>query len=176
VFFEAARRLAAFLAAAETALGAEREATIGRELTKRHEEIIRGRLGELRERIAGRDLRGEVTLLIAGAAAQISAPEAADVDAEIRAGRAAGRGLRELSAEIARRTGPRREIYRRALPLERDSSRGKRNPHYQALTPPPRSPFRMATSSGAIAGNAPQRSASRRLSSDEGYFSLDAEH
>src|SRR5881398_579613 len=41
VFFEAARRLAAFLAVAETALG-DREATIARELTKRHEELLRG--------------------------------------------------------------------------------------------------------------------------------------
>src|SRR5205823_7313506 len=41
VFLEAARRLAAFLAAAEAALG-DREAVIARELTKRHEEVLRG--------------------------------------------------------------------------------------------------------------------------------------
>src|SRR5439155_545432 len=61
VFFEAARRLAAFLAAAEAALG-DREAAIARELTKRHEEILRGRLSALRKRVARRAaLRGEVT-------------------------------------------------------------------------------------------------------------------
>jgi len=51
VFFEAARRLAAFLAAAEAALG-DREAVIARELTKRHEEVLRGTLAHLGERIA----------------------------------------------------------------------------------------------------------------------------
>src|SRR5207247_799042 len=46
--------------------------------------------------------------------------DAASVGDERRAGRAAGRGLRELAAEIARRTGmPRREVYRRGLALER---------------------------------------------------------
>src|SRR5207249_129941 len=69
LFFEAARRLAAFLAAAEAALG-DREAAIARELTKRHEEILRGRLSALRERVGRRaSLRGEVTVLVAGAPA-----------------------------------------------------------------------------------------------------------
>jgi 16S rRNA (cytidine1402-2'-O)-methyltransferase len=120
LFFEAARRLAAFLAAAEAALG-EREAVLARELTKRHEEILRGRLGELREELAGREsVRGEVTLLVAGRGEDEPAAASGDVDAEIQAARTAGRGLRELSAEIARRTGlPRREVYRRALALEK---------------------------------------------------------
>jgi len=118
IFFEAARRLPAFLAAAEEALG-DREVAIARELTKRHEEILRGRLGELRRALATRALRGEVTMLVAGAPPRAMEAETADVDAEIRAARAAGQGIRELSAAIARRTGlPRREVYRRALALE----------------------------------------------------------
>src|SRR5438128_3338495 len=51
VFFEAGRRLAAFLAAAHAALG-EREAAVAREVTKRHEEIMRGTLGTLAERVS----------------------------------------------------------------------------------------------------------------------------
>jgi 16S rRNA (cytidine1402-2'-O)-methyltransferase len=119
VFFEAARRLAAFLAAAAEALG-DRDVVIARELTKRHEEILRGRLAELRVRLQHVDVRGEVTVLVAGAPESARGEEPVDVDADIRAGRAAGQGLRELSAAIARRTGlPRREVYRRALALER---------------------------------------------------------
>jgi 16S rRNA (cytidine1402-2'-O)-methyltransferase len=119
VFFEAARRLDAFLTAAETALG-DRDVVIGRELTKRHEELVQGRLADVRRTLAARaPLRGEVTVVVAGAAPTARA-EPVDVDAEIRAGRAAGRGLRELSHEIARRTGlSRRDVYRRALELER---------------------------------------------------------
>jgi len=120
VFFEAARRLGAFLAAAEAALG-DREAALGRELTKRYEEILRGTLSELRERLGRRAaLRGEVTVLVAGAPETPPVRDEASIDDQLRAGRAAGRGLRELAAEIARRTGlSRREVYRRGLALER---------------------------------------------------------
>src|SRR5207244_1393706 len=82
---------------------------VGREITKRYEEILRGRLGELLRHVRAHAPRGEVTVLIEGAA-EAPHPAVGDVDGDIRAARAAGRGLAELSAEIARRTGrPRRE-------------------------------------------------------------------
>jgi len=66
-------------------------------------------------------LRGEVTVLVTGAAEAEPAHDVASIDEELRAGRAAGRGLRELAAEIARRTGmSRREVYRRGLALEQE--------------------------------------------------------
>jgi 16S rRNA (cytidine1402-2'-O)-methyltransferase len=119
LFIEASRRLDAFLAAAEEALGGDREAVVARELTKLHEELLRGTLRDLRRRLAGRDVRGEVTVLVAGAPAGKTVVPV-DVEEQIRGARAAGQGIRQLSEEIARRTGlPRREIYRRALALER---------------------------------------------------------
>src|SRR5262249_36819030 len=119
VFFEAARRLGAFLAAAVDALGADREAVVARELTKRHEELLRGTLGDLQRRLAGRDVRGEVTVLVAGAAGE-KPSLGVELDDQIRGARAAGQGIRQLSEDIARRTGlPKREVYRRALALER---------------------------------------------------------
>ena len=120
VFLEAARRLAVFLAAAEAALG-DRAAVVARELTKRHEEILRGTLASLREEVASRPaLKGEVTVLVAGASLREPASDATSLDDEIRAARAAGRGLREVATDLARRTGiGRREIYRRGLVLER---------------------------------------------------------
>ena len=120
VFFEAARRLAPFLAAAEAALG-DRETAVARELTKRHEEVLRGTLAELAERVAamGR-VRGEVTILVGARAAPEVPPATPDLDARIRTARAAGRSVADLAAEIARETGvPRRAVYRRALALER---------------------------------------------------------
>jgi len=118
VFLEAARRLPAFLAAAADALG-DRPAVVARELTKRFEEILRGTLGSLRVEVETRAaLRGEVTVLIGGVP-EAAAIEPMTLDDEIRAGRAAGRGLKELAAEIARRTGlSARDVYRRALTLE----------------------------------------------------------
>jgi len=109
-----ARRLAAFLA---PTLG-DRGTGIARELTKRHEEILRGGLSD---RAARRpSLPGAVTVLVAGTPETEPACEVASVDEELRAGRAAGRGLRELAVEIAQRTGvAHREVYRRGLALER---------------------------------------------------------
>lgn len=120
VFYEAARRLPAFLAAAQAALG-DREVVIARELTKLHEELLRGRLSTLATDVAARPpLRGEVTVLVAGAGTDAPVTAAVDLDARITAARAAGLGVRELSVALAAETGlPRREIYQRALALER---------------------------------------------------------
>src|SRR5579875_1329306 len=126
VFFEAARRLAGFLAAAAAVLG-DREAVVARELTKRHEEWLRGRLSELCGRVeAAAPLKGEVTVLVAGAAtaAAVHAP-GVGLDARIRAALARGEHLRDLAHAIARETGtPRRAVYRRALELVRQESPG----------------------------------------------------
>jgi 16S rRNA (cytidine1402-2'-O)-methyltransferase len=66
VFFESPRRLADTLNDAVEALGAERKAVVCRELTKTHEEIVRGTLGELAE-WAGDGVLGEITVVLAGA-------------------------------------------------------------------------------------------------------------
>jgi len=117
VFLEAGRRLGEFLVAAEQAFG-DREAVIGRELTKVHEELLRGRLSQLRARIEGDAVRGEVTVLIAGA--EPAEVDAAGIDGAIREARERGLGVRELSADVAHRLGvARRLVYRRALELER---------------------------------------------------------
>lgn len=63
IFYEAPHRLAASLRDAYEVLG-EREAVVARELTKLHEEIRRGRLGELAEYYANVEPRGEIVLLI----------------------------------------------------------------------------------------------------------------
>jgi 16S rRNA (cytidine1402-2'-O)-methyltransferase len=66
VFFESPRRLAECLDDAVTALGPQRRAVVCRELTKTHEEIRRGTLGELAEWAADGVL-GEITVVLAGA-------------------------------------------------------------------------------------------------------------
>ena len=67
VFFESPRRAAASLADAAEAFGPDRDAALARELTKLHEEVLRGRLGELAGEIGERPgLRGEVTVVVGG--------------------------------------------------------------------------------------------------------------
>src|SRR5215470_12845810 len=69
VFFEAGRRAGATLAGLAAAFGPGRRAVVCRELSKTHEEIRRGTLGELAEWAAG-GLLGEVTLVVAGSPAR----------------------------------------------------------------------------------------------------------
>src|SRR4051794_7319074 len=68
VFFESPHRLADALGDASAAFGPSREAAVCRELTKTHEEIRRGPLSELAA-WAAEGVRGEITLVVAGASA-----------------------------------------------------------------------------------------------------------
>lgn len=71
VFFEAPHRIATTLTDMERELGHDREAVVARELTKAHETLYRGTLGELAQR-AREDAnvaRGEITVVVRGAAA-----------------------------------------------------------------------------------------------------------
>lgn len=122
VLFEAPGRVGATLAALHEALG-ERPACVARELTKLHEELVRGPLSALAARFAEKAPRGEVTLVVGGApeGAVAELGEAADADAppldeRIRALVAAGRSPREVAAALGGARGvPRREIYARAV-------------------------------------------------------------
>jgi 16S rRNA (cytidine1402-2'-O)-methyltransferase len=110
VLFEAGNRAAATLEDLMEALG-DRQAALARELTKLHEEIARGRLSELRARFTG-ELRGEVTLVVAGAA---EAPEEVPLEPledEIRRRLAAGEAPTEVARAVAKGRGvPRSEAY-----------------------------------------------------------------
>jgi 16S rRNA (cytidine1402-2'-O)-methyltransferase len=120
VFYEAPQRLQSFLADAVAAFGAGRQAVIARELTKLHESVHHGTLEQLAARAEGDpDLRrGEIVVLVAGAAERPAEP-GADRDRVLLA------LLKSLSpsqaaATAAELTGARRnDCYRRALELAR---------------------------------------------------------
>jgi 16S rRNA (cytidine1402-2'-O)-methyltransferase len=63
ILYEAPHRVAETLGEARQVLG-DRPACLARELTKVHEEFLRGRLSELQELVAARNVKGEITLLI----------------------------------------------------------------------------------------------------------------
>jgi 16S rRNA (cytidine1402-2'-O)-methyltransferase len=66
IFYEAPHRIADTLADLETVFGATQYSVIARELTKLHEEFLRGPVGELRAQLATRSvIRGEIVLLFA---------------------------------------------------------------------------------------------------------------
>lgn len=110
VFFESPRRLAACLGDAAEELGADRRAVVCRELTKVHEEVVRGSLGELADWAAAGVL-GEITVVLAGA--QPRADVVALV-AEVQALVDAGMRVKDACAEVvaANPGAPsRRELY-----------------------------------------------------------------
>jgi len=126
VFFEAARRLAATLAAMETVFGPDREAAVVREITKTFEESVPGTLAELHARFAAAEARGEIVIVVAGAPAAVGgvAADSASADAgaiTVEALCDAGVSLKDASAAVARITGAsRREVYQRALARRRE--------------------------------------------------------
>lgn len=112
VFFEAPHRLAAALDDLVAAFGGERAAAVCRELTKTHEEVRRGSLAELAAWTAGEDVRGEITLVVAGASAAATAPDTAGLVAAVAAREAAGEARKEAIAAVARSHGlPKRQVF-----------------------------------------------------------------
>jgi 16S rRNA (cytidine1402-2'-O)-methyltransferase len=122
VLLEAGRRLPALLDAAVEAFGA-RDAVVGRELSKRHEELLRGPLPQLAARVrAGGAVRGEVTVLIAGGGGEppAAALDEAALEARLAAALQGGASVRDAATALARETGrSRRDLYQRALALTR---------------------------------------------------------
>lgn len=113
VLLETAPRLAAALADMAAALG-DRPAAVARELTKLHEEVRRGRLGELAAhyRTAGPP-KGELVVVIAPPEAAAPAPDAIDAALDAALVRMS---LKDATLAVAQSLGlPRRTVYARAL-------------------------------------------------------------
>ncbi|MDQ1739893.1 MAG: rRNA (cytidine1402-2-O)-methyltransferase [Pseudonocardiales bacterium] len=104
VFFESPHRVAESLADLAQALGADRPAAVCRELTKTYEQVIRGSLAQLCDWAAG-DVRGEITLVVAGRRAGSAELAAAELAALVSAREQAGQGRKEAIAEVAASTG-----------------------------------------------------------------------
>lgn len=118
ILYESPRRLHATLVDLRQAWG-ERRACVARELTKLHEEWVRGSLGDLAARFAD-EVRGEITLLVAPGE---DAPprEVEDPVALLREALAVGASRKDAIAQVQARTGlPRKEIYDLALGLDTD--------------------------------------------------------
>jgi len=97
----------------------ERPAAVVRELTKMHEEIWRGALGDAAQEFATRALRGEVVLVIGGAPTP-EPPGESDVETAVRAqlGDDPSAGPRQVAERVAAALGvPRRRAYETALRL-----------------------------------------------------------
>lgn len=111
VFFEAPHRTFDTLHAMREAFGPDRPAAVCRELTKTHEEVVRGTLAELTDWARG-EVRGEATLVVGGAPASETMLSEVEIAAAVLARERAGDHRKAAIAEVARDLGMRkRDVY-----------------------------------------------------------------
>jgi 16S rRNA (cytidine1402-2'-O)-methyltransferase len=131
VFYEAPHRILETLADMEAVFGSELRVVVARELTKIHEEFLRGAVAEARRELAGRDrIRGEITLLVEARPAQPGAESATGAPVRIadriarvqaEAGPEARMDEKEALKRLARELGQSKsELYRE---LQRERAR-----------------------------------------------------
>jgi 16S rRNA (cytidine1402-2'-O)-methyltransferase len=119
VVYEAPHRIERTLDDLRRACGDDRPVVVARELTKLHEEVVRGTLGDVR---VG-DPRGEYVVVLGGAPTDDAPATDDDVRDALRAAFADGASVRDASAAVARDVGrPKREVYALALGLDRAGS------------------------------------------------------
>lgn len=117
VLFEAPQRTAELLADLARAMPS-RNAAVARELTKMHEEILRGSLEGLARATQGKEWAGEVTLVLGPNEAPAGEIRMSDEEIDRRIDEEIGRGrrARDIAEGIALESGrPRREIYDRVV-------------------------------------------------------------
>jgi 16S rRNA (cytidine1402-2'-O)-methyltransferase len=119
VFYESPHRMAAALEEMAATLGVGRQAAVARELTKIHETVRRGTLGELAAAFAGEpEPKGEIVILV-GPPEEAAPPTEAEIDASL-ASMLESMSASEAAAALAARTNlPRQQLYRRVLALKK---------------------------------------------------------
>ena len=127
VFYEAPHRILETLANLESVFGPALRVVVARELTKIHEEFLRGTVAEVRRELAGRDrMRGEITLLVDAnpvppGAESLSVPYVTISDRVARLQAESGVDEKEALKRIARELGQSKsEVYRE---LQREHAR-----------------------------------------------------
>ena len=120
VVYESPNRLADTLAELEGLGAGLRPAVVAREMTKQFEDIQRGTVTDLLAYYQERPVRGEVVLVVAGAAEQAASDE--DVAERVRSLRAAGLSARDASMQVAAELGvSKRVAYRLARGEEKEN-------------------------------------------------------
>jgi len=117
VLFESPRRVGATVAELAEHLGGTRRVVVARELTKLHEEVWRGSLAEAVERYEGAEVRGEVVIVLEGAAeVEAIPPSDTEVLAALADARRAGLSTRDAASTVAASLGiSRRGVYDLAI-------------------------------------------------------------
>lgn len=121
IIFESAKRIKKSLETLLRVLG-DRRAALCREITKLHEEILRGNVSELIEKISNRDpLKGEITLVVEGYKAdskRISSDMLSSIDKRLKTLKKLGLSLKDAVKVVNHDFDlPRKKIYNKALTI-----------------------------------------------------------
>jgi len=121
IFYEAPTRLMATLTDISDILG-DRDVVVAREITKMFEELLRGRVSMILDTLQGRQLKGEIVLLVAPSAETLTV--CADSVAELLQRYLLSEGLtvKDAVRKVAQETGvPKGQVYAQALQLKGDT-------------------------------------------------------
>lgn len=127
IFYEAPNRTAETLAEMAQAFGADRPAAVGRELTKKHEEFVRGTLGEVAAHFAANPPRGEITIIVSGpteaeAESLPAEAEPEDIPTLLRSALASGLSERDAVRQVSTQHHfSKRDVYAEMLALKSDA-------------------------------------------------------
>ena len=126
IFLEAPHRLLASLEDLQDRLG-DRQIAVGRELTKLHEEIFRGRLSEARVYFTEHLPRGEFTLVLSGIPLRVERWTEEHLESALQTHLTRGEPASQLAAQLVAPSGwSRREIYQRLLKIQ--GKKGSKSP------------------------------------------------
>jgi 16S rRNA (cytidine1402-2'-O)-methyltransferase len=126
IFYESPRRLGAFLRDALEILG-NRQVVVTREITKVFEETLRGTIGDVLEKIGGEEVRGEITVILAGNSQEenIDTPSIRDALRDYVLN--SGASMKEAIERVAEDLGvAKREVYQESLKLKKENPEGRK--------------------------------------------------
>lgn len=126
IFYESPGRVADTLGAMREAFG-DRPSCVARELTKRYEEVMRGRLSELASELAGRDVKGEIVIVVQGAPTrEVGEEEIREAALAVLELKESGTSLKEAVEKVIEESWPgmsRKQLYDRALAIRANAKK-----------------------------------------------------
>lgn len=118
IFLETPHRLLEALTDLQEILG-DREMAVAREMTKLHEEIFRGKIGQARAHFTIQEPRGEFTLVVAGQPLRKERWDDAQLVRALENLLTSGESAARIASQLAPQSGwPRREIYQRVIEIQ----------------------------------------------------------
>ncbi|TMA91314.1 MAG: 16S rRNA (cytidine(1402)-2'-O)-methyltransferase [Deltaproteobacteria bacterium] len=122
ILYEAPHRVKESLVDMQLILG-DREIVIGREVSKVHEEFLRGMIGEILVQVADREVKGEITIVVRGSSEGVQVAEE-ELKAAISQLAAGGMGVKPISEFLSQRYQlSKRKIYQMALQMKGSTGR-----------------------------------------------------